>query len=105
MSPLFQPALAAALVAATAGAIAQPAGAVPAAAVSAAAAPASAPVGAYRSAFAGYRPFTDQPVGSWRGANDVVGRIGGWQAYAREGAGEPNPPKAASAPMSGHKMP
>lgn len=43
---------------------------------------------AYRSAFEGYRRFDDQPVGSWRSANDVVGRIGGWQAYAREGQGK-----------------
>lgn len=41
----------------------------------------------YRSAFDGYRPFNDQPVGSWRQANDLVGRIGGWEAYAREGQG------------------
>ena len=43
----------------------------------------------YPSAFEGYRPFTEQPVGSWREANDVVARIGGWQAYAREGRGGP----------------
>ena len=42
----------------------------------------------YRSAFEGYRRYDDQPVGSWREANDLVGRIGGWQAYAREGQGE-----------------
>ncbi|MEP7207032.1 MAG: hypothetical protein ABI920_08835 [Casimicrobiaceae bacterium] len=39
---------------------------------------------AYTSAFDGYRGFADQPVESWRAANDLVGRIGGWQAYARE---------------------
>ena len=39
----------------------------------------------YRPAFDGYRPFKDQPVGSWRENNDLVGRIGGWKAYAREG--------------------
>lgn len=38
----------------------------------------------YRSAFDGFRRFTDQPVGSWREANDTVGRVGGWRAYARE---------------------
>jgi hypothetical protein len=26
----------------------------------------------------------------WREANDLVGRIGGWQAYAREGQGGPS---------------
>lgn len=58
--------------------------------------PTSAPVSAtaasggtgFQSAFEGYRRFDDQPVGSWREANDLVGRIGGWQAYAREGQGE-----------------
>ena len=56
----------------------------------------------YRSAFDGYRPFSDQPTVSWREANDLVGCIGGWQAYAREGQGgaaaEGSSP--ASAPMS-----
>ena len=88
----------------------------------ASATPAESP--AYRSAFEGYRPLTDQPVLRWRESNDVVGRIGGWQAYSREGqggapagaaeipvkapasipdaarnsAGSAVPPKAASAP-------
>ena len=34
--------------------------------------------------FRSYRSYADQEVGSWRKANDEVGRIGGWQAYARE---------------------
>lgn len=84
----------------------------------ASATPAESPT--YRSAFEGYRPLTDQPVLRWRESNDVVGRIGGWQAYSREGQGgapagtpeipvktpasRPNsagsvvPPKAAPAP-------
>ncbi|MBC7938909.1 MAG: hypothetical protein H7Z19_03950 [Chitinophagaceae bacterium] len=45
----------------------------------------------YRSAFEGFRPFADQPVGSWRDANDTVGRVGGWRAYAREAAGNGSP--------------
>ena len=44
----------------------------------------------YRSAFEGYRSFKDQPIQSWREANDLVGQIGGWQAYAREGQGGPS---------------
>ena len=51
----------------------------------------------YRSAFEGYRPLTDQPVVSWRESNDLVGRIGGWQSYAREGQGGP-PAGSAEAP-------
>ena len=85
---------------------------------------------AYRSAFDGYRGFTDQPVGSWRKANDDVGRIGGWKAYARErqggdaagghepampaghdamrmGTAAPTPAALPKAPAghSGHRMP
>lgn len=43
----------------------------------------------YRSAFDGYRAYAEQPVLPWREANNVVGRIGGWQSYAREGQGGP----------------
>ena len=61
---------------------------------------ASAPAAVYHSAFEGYRRFFDQPVLPWKASNDVVGRIGGWQAYAREAAGEdaPAPATSASAP-------
>lgn len=135
MSSPFQAAMAAALVAVAVGVVAQPAASTRAVATASASGRASAPALGYRSAFAGYRPFTEQPVGSWRGANDVVGRIGGWQAYAREGQGgpvagsasspaasaggmadmpgmrghsmaaTPSPSKGASGAMSGHKMP
>jgi hypothetical protein len=53
------------------------------------------PPGNYRSVFDSYRRYTEQPVQPWREANDAVGRIGGWQAYAREGQGGP---EAGSAP-------
>jgi hypothetical protein len=46
--------------------------------------PASRRAGGYRSAFDGYRGFEDAPPVPWREANDNVGRIGGWRAYARE---------------------
>ena len=49
----------------------------------------------WRSAFEGYRPFSDTPVASWRDANDTVGRVGGWRAYAREAA-QPASPSPAS---------
>lgn len=41
----------------------------------------------YRSALDGYQKYTDEQVGSWRDANDNVGRIGGFRAYAREAQG------------------
>lgn len=40
----------------------------------------------YQSPISGYQPYADQPVQSWREANDRVGRIGGWRAYAKEAA-------------------
>jgi hypothetical protein len=53
----------------------------------------------FNSIFAGYQAYTEQAVGSWREANDNVGRIGGWRAYAREAA----QPDSAADPMSGHQ--
>lgn len=38
----------------------------------------------YRSAFEGYKPYTDDQLLNWKDANDTTGRIGGWRAYARE---------------------
>ena len=38
----------------------------------------------YTSAIDAYQPYEDQPVQSWRKANDHVGQIGGWGAYAKE---------------------
>ena len=64
--------------------------------------------------FSAYRPYADQEVSSWREANDEVGRIGGWQAYAREAqapvdSSEPPSTKSgapAAAPDSeAHKQP
>lgn len=66
--------------------IARPASA---AALSPATASSAARGSSYRSAFEGYRTVADQPLTPWREANDVVRSVGGWQAYAREGQGEP----------------
>ena len=53
--------------------------------------------------FRSYRSYVDQEVTSWRKANDEVGRIGGWQAYAREAqtAGEVDAAKGSSSPAEG----
>jgi hypothetical protein len=65
----------------------------------------------YRSVFKGYRAYGEEPLQSWREANERVRSIGGWQAYAREaqGAAAAAPAKAGSAPHtgghSGHKKP
>lgn len=39
----------------------------------------------YVSVFSTYMFYQDQPVTSWREANDLTGKIGGWRFYAREG--------------------
>jgi hypothetical protein len=82
---------------------------------------AQVPAFVHRSSLSAYRPLSDEsePV-PWREANDRVGRIGGWRAYARE-ASRPEPaaseapatkkspdPDAVREPMTtpngGHKM-
>ncbi|MDO9196116.1 hypothetical protein [Rhodoferax sp.] len=56
----------------------------------------------YRSAFADYRAYSEQPVASWREANDKVDQIGGWRAYARE-ASQPEPVTAPASGATGAK--
>ncbi|HYW56620.1 MAG TPA: hypothetical protein VE934_06655 [Polaromonas sp.] len=60
------------------------------------AAPAAAPA-PYRSSFDGYQPYTDEKAVNWKEANDEVGRIGGWRAYAKEAQG----PAAQGTPAAG----
>ena len=64
----------------------------------------------YRSAFADYRNFKDEPLGSWREANEAMGRLGGHMGHA----GDPDMPtseppqekqgeaKSGSDPHAGH---
>ena len=61
---------------------------------------------AYRSTFTDYRAYSDQPLGSWREANDSVGRVGGWREYAKE-ARLPQAQEAAAPPdpQAGHAKP
>ena len=60
----------------------------------------------YSSAIGAYQAYADQQVQSWREANDRVGQIGGWRAYAKEiKTGQPASAKdtaPASDPHSGH---
>ena len=60
----------------------------------------------YRSALSGYEAYKEQSVQPWKAANDKVGEIGGWRAYAKEiKSGEPASAKDAapvSDPHSGH---
>ncbi|WP_130430773.1 hypothetical protein [Rivibacter subsaxonicus] len=90
-----------------AGALAQPASVAAPASAPRRADPAdpaaSVPVLNHRSAFTGYRPNVEQPVGAWRELNDQVGRIGGWRSYAREAQSTAPPEAAASAPATTDK--
>ena len=67
------------------------------------AAPADAKTGtatppAFRSAFEGYQPYTDEKMLDWKQANDQVGQIGGWREYAKEAsrADAPDSPSPGS---------
>jgi hypothetical protein len=60
----------------------------------------------YVSPFEHYRAFVDEPVQSWRDANETVRKIGGWQAYGRESQQElqaparSDPPEKSTAPAA-----
>jgi hypothetical protein len=60
----------------------------------------------YRSALSGYEAYKEQSVQPWKAANDKVGEIGGWRAYAKEiKSGQPGSAKDAAPvtdPHSGH---
>lgn len=47
---------------------------------------AAVPAMKYESPFATYRQLGEDKSTVWRDANDTVGKIGGWRAYAREAA-------------------
>lgn len=63
----------------------------------------------YETPFVNYRSYQENPVASWREANDVVGRIGGWKVYAREAYEATNQPTSTtsgkSAPVGAPKNP
>lgn len=49
------------------------------------------------SAFTDYRRHADTRLRPWKDANDAVGRIGGWRAYAREASRPANAAPATPA--------
>ncbi len=69
-------------------------------------APAAPATIGFQSALDGYQPYTDEKTVPWKEANDSVGRIGGWRAYARE-AQQAQPPGATGQPdpHAGHAKP
>jgi hypothetical protein len=42
----------------------------------------------YQSSLRDYRPNTAPALAPWRAANDKVGRIGGWRAYAKQASAD-----------------
>jgi len=56
----------------------------------------------YQSAFSTYQSYADQPIISWRHANDTVGKIGGWRNYAKE-VQQPQSDVPQAKPMVGDK--
>lgn len=64
----------------------------------------TAPALEHRSLLDAYQGYQDQPVSSWREANDTVARMGGWRSYAKEAAqaegpaAEPARPNAPTMP-------
>ncbi|MEO7244775.1 MAG: hypothetical protein ABIX12_06475 [Rubrivivax sp.] len=66
----------------------------------------------YRSSLANYRRLGEvDPRVPWREANETVGRIGGWRAYAREASASAAPEgtdpaaRAAGMPASAASAP
>lgn len=75
------------------------------------------PATTYSSPLTRFRPAGEIKLGSWQEVNEMVTRIGGWRAYARQAsqpepaaqrdvrpapAAAPAPGPAASGPMPGH---
>ena len=62
----------------------------------------------YASPIADYQPYVDEKILSWRAANDKVGQIGGWRAYAKEAQQPDNLPtpmqKLPASPSSNDAM-
>lgn len=75
------------------------------------AAPKQAAAAPYKSALESYEPFSENKPLPWREANDTVGKVGGWRAYAKEAheapaAAAPAPAATGTAdPHAGHAKP
>jgi hypothetical protein len=56
----------------------------------------------YTSPLRAYQAYADEPIQSWREANDRVGRLGGWRTYAKDtSTDEPVKAAPAAAPHAG----
>lgn len=54
----------------------------------------------YRSAFEGYRPYTEETMGDWKAINATTAKIGGWRVYAKD-AREPQVSNTTADPGKG----
>ncbi|WP_418314776.1 hypothetical protein [Piscinibacter sakaiensis] len=61
---------------------------------------AAVPAVTYQSVLSGSRRDGDEKPLGWKEANDKVGRIGGWRAYAREAAAATAASPASPAPVA-----
>lgn len=52
------------------------------------------------SAFENYKPYTDEPIGNWKTANDTTARIGGWREYAKQAQGLESKPENMPTPVT-----
>lgn len=57
----------------------------------------------YRSAWAKYQGYADQPVASWQQSNEAVKAAGGWRAYAKEAQQPDAPGKTEKATETRHE--
>ena len=73
--------------------------------ITAAQTPATPAPPAFKSAFEGYQPYTDDKTVSWKDANETTARVGGWRAYAKEASrAEPvKPVQVYTPPVSSSK--
>lgn len=66
---------------------------------------AAAPAVEYRSAFSGYRAFSDEKIAPWRESNEAVKGGGGHQGHLAQPADKAQAPKppAGEAPQGGRR--
>ncbi|MEK6593676.1 MAG: hypothetical protein AABZ67_11415 [Pseudomonadota bacterium] len=67
---------------------------------------AAAPAAQYESAFAGYMPYRDEKLASWRDVNDEAARVGGHLGiFGGAGHGGQTSAKPATKPQASGSMP
>ncbi|MCE2744282.1 MAG: hypothetical protein LW710_00055 [Burkholderiales bacterium] len=57
----------------------------------------------YKSAFEGYKGYSDPEIQNWPKANQLVDEIGGWRVYAREPYEDKNQDKVKTNPAASNE--